>query len=211
MVTRQVVCMIFASTALFWSSAPSAAQQLKCTEVHAMAGIASAKSTTELMAWNAKAGDSNRAKIVFSFRLFELHPTDPNYASAILDLIPKDENQSLVFYSLSEDIDCQPEPDNGAESEADMRALARLESRLPRDWASAVLLVPSRMSAYVAYANASSGYPDSDYAVQMQRVCRTKRREFRDAVDHLSPDAKRWFLSSTFNPDGCHALHFPEQ
>jgi hypothetical protein len=67
------------------------------------------------------------------------------------------------------------------------------------------------MLAYVSYANTSSGYPDSDYAVQMQGVCRAKHREFVKAVDQLPPADKKWFLSSTFNPDGCHALYFPEQ
>ena len=43
------------------------------------------------------------------------------------------------------------------------------------------------------------------------RVCRMKRQEFVKAVDQLPADTKKWFLSNTFNLDGCHALRFPEQ
>lgn len=176
-----------------------------CSEIEALAGMTSAKSSAVLMNWKPKAGDSYRAKVVFAFSSFELHPIDADAAAAVLDLIPQNDQQDLVWHSLDGAADCL------TESEKDMRTLDRLQARLPHDLATAVLLVPSKMLAYVSYANTSGADPNSDYAVQMQRVCRVKHREFVKAVDQLPPNIKKWFLSGTFNPDGCHALKFPEQ
>lgn len=176
-----------------------------CAEIHAMAKMANAKTAAILTAWERQDGDSYRAKVAFAFRFFELHPADLRAASAVLELIPQNEEQDFVWHSFGQVLSC------GSESEEDMKALGRLQVRLPRDLAEAVWLVPNKMLAYVAYADTSGGYPDSDYAVQMQRVCRSQHREFLKAVDQLSPDAKKWFLSNTFNPNGCHALHYPEQ
>jgi hypothetical protein len=97
------------------------------------------------------------------------------------------------------------------ETEKEVMTLARLQVRFTSDLARAVLIVPNKMLAYVSYANASDAYPDSDYAVQMKRVCRAKHQEFVKAVDQLSPSDKKWFLSNTFDPNGCRVLHFPEQ
>jgi hypothetical protein len=187
------------------------AQKPNCSEIHAMARMTTAKSASALSAWHRKAGDSYRAKVVYSFRLFELHPTDPRAASSILDLIPQSEKQGLEWYSFSDYLDCKSATDDDAESWAEVRMLAGLGGRLPRDLARAVLLVPSKMLAYVSYANASSQFPDSDYAMRMRAVCRARHREFVKAIDELYPDAKSWLLASTFNPEGCKALHFPER
>ena len=181
------------------------AEEEHCNEIHAMALMATAKSVASLTDLKPKAGDSYRARIVFSFRLFELSGSSKDAAAVLLNLIPSDKEHDFVWHSFGQLLSCQ------SESEADMETLGRLQIRLPGDLARAVLLVPDRMPDYVAYANTSCGYPDSDYAVQMQKVCRARHEEFLRAVDHLSPDAKKWFLTSTFNPGGCHALHFPEQ
>ncbi len=181
------------------------AKEPNCTEFRALAGMASAKSTGALRAWSSQAGDGYRAKVVFAARLFELHPSDIRSASAVLGLIPRNDEQDIVWQSLIYGLDCD------ARTEREVHTLAVLEADLPRDLARAVLLVPDKMLAYISYANISVGDPHSDYAVQMQRVSRAKHREFANAVDRLTPDDKKWFLSGTFNPDGCRALHFTEE
>jgi hypothetical protein len=77
--------------------------------------------------------------------------------------------------------------------------------------ARAVLLVPDKMQDYVTYAYISIQNPESDYAIQMQKVCRVKHLEFVSAVDKMPLDDKKWFVAKIFNPDGCHPLAFPEQ
>jgi hypothetical protein len=206
MTGKYIIYWIIAFVTSLSSCAVLSAQESNCAEIDAMVGMARAKSTPVLLTWNQKAGDSYRAKVVFAFRFFELHPTVPRAASAILDLIPQNEKQDYVWHSFGSGNLC---PNESFKEE--MVPLDAIQSRFPLDLSKAILLVPDKMLAYVSYANMSGGSPSSDYAVQMQRVCRAKHREFVKAVDQLPPDAKKWFLSSTFNPDGCHALHFPEQ
>jgi hypothetical protein len=179
------------------------AEEPNCSEIHAIAGMAGAKSTALLMSWKQKAGISYRAKVVFALRFFEFHPSDQRAASAVLVLIPTNREQDSVWHETGALL-CQNE------SSEDMIVLGKFGVRLPHDLARAVLLVPGKMFDYVSYANTSCGDPDSDYAVQMQVVCRSKHREFMEAVDQLPADAKKWFLSSTFNPGECRALAFPE-
>ncbi len=97
-----------------------------------------------------------------------------------------------------------------AESLADMKSLGGLGERLPRDLARAVLLVPDKLPSYVSYAPISVQDPHSDYAVQMQAVCRAEHPEFVRAVEGLPTDKRDWFVKHVLNPDGCHALALPE-
>jgi hypothetical protein len=194
---------VCALASCFVLSIASSAEEPNCSEIHAVAGMAGAQSTALLMSWRQKAGDGYRSKVVFAFRFFELHPNDQHAASAVFDLIPKDREHDSVWHETGALL-CP------TESSEDMIALGKFGVRLPQGLARAVLLVPSKMFDYVAYANLSCGDPNSDYAVQMQAVCRSKHQEFLKAVDQLSGDAKKWFLSSTFNPSECRALAFPE-
>lgn len=203
-VARVASWIVIALSLSIWQR-PLFAEKEQCNEIHAMALMATSKSVKSLAELRRKVGNSYRARIVFSFRFFELSGSDKDAAAVLLNLIPSDKEQDFVWHSFGQLLSCQ------SESEEDMEALGKLQVRLPGDLARAVLLVPDKMPEYVAYANMSSGYPDSDYAVQMQKVCRAKHKEFLRAVDHLSPDEKKWFLTSTFNPNGCRALHFPEQ
>jgi hypothetical protein len=196
-----LVCLLIISLS---PCTTSVAQESSCVETDAMAGMANAKSSAALVIGKRNAGDSYRAKVVFAFRLFELHPADPSAASAALHLIPQNQDQNHVWHSFNIVI-CQ------SESEKDMRTLGRLGADLPRDLAKAVLLVPDRMLGYVSYAYVSVEDPNSDYAIQMQRVCRSKHQRFVTAVDQLPPNDKKWLLANVFNPDGCHVLRLPEQ
>jgi hypothetical protein len=167
-----------------------------------MAKMSKAKTTAELMTWKDKGGNSYRAKAVFALRFFELHPQDHSAASAALDIIPKNEEQDAVWHPSP--LLCH------GESVEDELARSELDLRLPHVLAKAVLLVPEKMLDYVGYAYTSCGDPESDYAVQMQAVCRSKHKEFLKAVEELPAYDRKWFLESTFNPQDCRALSFPE-
>jgi hypothetical protein len=179
------------------------AQTLNCSETHAAAEMAQAKSTEELKEWMKEAGDSYLAQSVYAFRFFELQPMDTSASSSILGLIPKDEQQDSMWHSLEISL-CH------GESMPDMLALSKLLMRMPHDLAMAVIIVPSKMLDYISYAELSIMYPDSDYAEQMEAVCRSKHMEFVDAVNQLPTTHKKWFVAKIFNPDGCHALTHPE-
>jgi len=201
----QSVCWMLAALAALPACGALLALESGCVELHAMVGMANAKSTKALLTLRQRAGDGYRIKVVFAFRLFELHPTDVSAASAVLDLIPQNDEQDIVLHSLSYGLECN------TRSEEDGHALAVLGAGLPRDLARAIMLVPDKMSAYVSYAYASAPDPNSDYALQMETVCRAKHREFVKAVDELSPDARNGFLRNILNPNGCHALRLPER
>lgn len=174
-----------------------------CDAVHAMAKMAEAKNGAELVRWKQRAGDSYRAKLVYSFRKFELNPSDRSVASSALALIPKDKQQDSTWHD-GVSLLCPDETDE------DLSALGKLQMRLPHDLARAVLLVPNQMQAYVKYAYTSIADPNSDYAVRMQAVCRKEHRAFLNAVAALSPYDKKWF-DTIFETKRCRALKFPEQ
>lgn len=128
---------------------------------------------------------------------------DKSAAVLLLNLIPVDDAQHTTWMTLGDAL-CS------AESVADMKSLGGLGERLPHDLAKAVLLVPDKLPGYIAYASTSVQDPHSDYAVQMQTVCRAKHPEFAKAVEGLPADKRDWFVKHVLNPDGCHALALPE-
>ena len=179
------------------------AQAPNCDQISAMARMARAKSSPALAAEKTRAGDSYRSRVVFAARLLELRPHSQIAAVRLLELIPRDDEQQTVWMTLGDGL-CKDEP------VADMKSLGRLSEGLPRLLAQAVLLAPERLPSYVAYAAVSVEDPHSDYAVQMQTVCRIKHAEFKTAVKKLPAEKKRWFLEHIFNPQGCRALALPE-
>jgi hypothetical protein len=181
----------------------SSAREPYCEDFTATAGMARAKSAAASTAWKRKSGDGCRAKIVFAFRCFELHPGDRGAAASVLDLIPHNEEEDSVLHTFG-DFLCD------AATDKDVDTLAGLGERLPPDLPRAVLLVPDKMLDYVSYSHVSVQDPHSDYAVQMQTVCRRRNREFVKAVNRLQPDEKNWFVSRIFNPERCRALALPE-
>jgi hypothetical protein len=82
--------------------------------------------------------------------------------------------------------------------------------RLPRDLTRAVLLAPDRIPEYVAYSITSVQDLHSDYAMQMQKVCRAKHSQFIKAVMELPEEKRDQFLKYIFDPEGCNALTLPE-
>jgi len=179
------------------------AEELSCGEVSSIAKMARARSTKLLADETKKAGDSYRARIVSAARQLELNPNDRRTAAALLDLIPKDDEQETVWMTFGDSL-CD------TESTADMNSLSRLGDRLSHDLAKAVMLVPSKMQAYVAFAFEAVKDPHNDYALQMRVVCRANHIGFKKAIADLPEKDRRWFVGHILKPDGCRTLAFPE-
>lgn len=179
------------------------AQRPDCGEIAAMARMARTKSSTVLVAEKQKAGDSYRARVAFAARAFELHPTEQRAAILLLSLIPQNEAQHNTWMTLGDSL-CSNE------AIADMKSLAQIGENLPHDLAKAVLLAPDKLPSYVAYASTSVQDPHSDYAIQMQTVCRVRHLEFLKAVEELPTDKRNWLVKHVLNPDGCRVLALPE-
>lgn len=184
------------------------AQEPGCLEISRMAEMARAKTPAALKACKEKAGDSYRARLIFAARLLEIDPANKTAAESLLNLLPKDEDgpEQGVWLDLTQLEECP----SGGFYASELDPLETLRYHLPRLAAKAVLLAPNKMFDYVSYAEFSVN-PESDYAVQMRKVCRARHQQFVDAVNRLLPKDKNWFVSKIFNPDGCRTLAFPEQ
>jgi hypothetical protein len=178
------------------------AQQLSCAQVHAMAEMVRARSTSQLNPLRTSAGNNYRAQLVFAFRALELQPTKLT-ASAVLDFLPKDDSHREEWYSLSGWI-CDGEQDQ------DVKSLAQLQGRMSRDFAKSVILSPTRMYQYVSYPVIIGLDPHDDYAEKMTAVCRRRPREFAAAIDQLPEKERTWLRHVVFEPSGCRALAHPE-
>jgi hypothetical protein len=203
MKTHQIVRYVAILTFLLAPGGALPAQKFDCVDVEAIAGMARAVSTAELSASKVKAGESYRAQFVFAAKQFELKPEKRDVALLLLDLIPKDDEQQQMLMTLGEH-QCV------TESYHEMKSLAQLAERLPRDLARAVLLVPAKIPEYVAYSITSVQDPHSDYAIQMQKVCHVRHSEFVAAVAKLPWQKKDRFLMYIFDPEACNALTLPE-
>ncbi len=149
--------------------------------------------------WKVKAGDSYIAHLAYSFRSFELEPTDQLAASRLLSMIPPTKEEQSLWYTLDGFL-CKDEREN------DLKALAALHARMPHDIARAVLRVPEKLPDYISYAFESVQDPSSDYVLQMRSVCRARHKAFVAAVDSLTLDERQWFLSKIFSPNDCRAI-----
>ncbi|MDR3793564.1 MAG: hypothetical protein P4L03_09310 [Terracidiphilus sp.] len=193
--------LLFVSAAMV--SFAAGAQQPSCTEVHAMAEMAQTHSLRNLERWKSAAGTSYRAQVVYAFRLFAMRPQDRSAALAVLDLIPKNDEQGAELIVFDTSL-CD------GESMTDLQALGRFETTLSRSWARAAILLPEKMSVYISYLLVVGLNPHDDYAVQMKKVCLQKHRQFVDAVNGLAEHDRKWLVDKIFNPEGCHTLMFPE-
>jgi hypothetical protein len=165
--------------------------------------MARARSKAVLSAEKKHAGDNYRAQIVFASGLFELNPRDRNAARGLLNPIPQGDAQQAILTTLGDSL-CD------SEKLSDMKSLARLRDAMPTELSRAVLLVPLRMPAYVAYSLMATMDPHSDYAVQMHRVCREAHAEFTRAVGMLSAEKREWFTRHVLDPNDCRAVFIPE-
>ena len=179
------------------------AQKSNCGEIDAMVKMARAISSGELAAARLKAGESYRARVVFAEMEFEFYPQKHDVALLLLNLIPKDDNERQAIMTLGDHL-CD------FETPHEMKSLNQIGNHFPRDLARAVLIAPEKLPEYIAYSVASVKDPHSDYALQMQKVCRARHSEFVEAIAKLPAEKMEEFLKYVFNPDGCDALALPE-
>lgn len=178
------------------------ASSVPCDQVHASARIVRASSPAAAIAEERKAPTGYVVLVVSAFRAFELQPRSQTLAVALLKRIPVDQAQHEVILALDSAI-CDDE------SDAEMKALARVQNDFPRMLARAVRLAPEYMDAYVNYALIALN-PHSDYAVQMQGVCRNLHQRFTKAVGELSEADREWFKTEVLDPESCRAIAVPE-
>ena len=203
MMTHEIAYCVVALTFLLAPCRMLPAEKPNCGEIDALAKMARAISTAELAAHKLKAGESYRAQLVYAAKLLELAPQRQDAAVLLLNLIPKDDQQQQLLMTLGEH-HCE------TESYHEMKILAQLAERLPRDLTRAVLMVSGKIPEYVTYSITSVEDPHSDYAVQMEKVCKARHAEFFDAVTKLPREKRDRFLKYVFDLDGCNALTLPE-
>lgn len=170
--------------------------------------MAKATSVAALNTRKVKAGDSYRAQVIYAARMLEIDPKNKNAAELLLNLIPRegDDSQQEVWLELDELNLCK----SGGISDSDLMPLFRLQYHLPRLLARAVLLEPDHMLDYITYAE-DALTPESDYALQMQKVCKREHKRFMDSLNKLPAKDVAWFRKEVINPESCKAIYFPEQ
>jgi hypothetical protein len=179
------------------------AQDAPCSSVHVLARMASTRSLLELRKLKTLSGDGYRARLIFAFRAFEIDQTGVDSASRVVALIPQNEDQNATWHTLNGML-CDHE------TVEEMKSLGKLQDHLPRDLAKAVDIAPDRMYDFVSYAYDSIQDPHSDYAVQMQVVCRSHHGMFLNAVNRMPENDRTWFTTKIFDPTGCRAIALPE-
>jgi hypothetical protein len=201
-------------TAVFIVTLPGLNLQLHatepgCTEISLIAAIARAKTPSDLKLRKQNAGDGYRAQLIYAVRMFEIDPDSRTSAESLLKLLPKDRlsPEQDVCLDLVHLEACP----SGGIPDSDLEPLFKLQPRLPRDAARAVILVPSMMFDYISYASISVGDPHSDHAIQMKKPCEKMHAQFTAAFGKLSEKDQSWFRTKVFNPDGCRIMAFPEQ
>jgi hypothetical protein len=165
--------------------------------------MARTKSSLVLRQLGSVADGGYRSKLIFAFRLFEIDQADTNSALKVIELIPRNPDQDAVWHSLEGSL-CDHE------SVEDMRSLGSLQARLPHDLAKAIEMHPDKVYDFVSYAYDSIQDPHSDYAVQMQAVCRRHHGRFLNAVNQMPEKDRNWLTTMIFNPSGCHPIALPE-
>ena len=185
------------------------AREPGCKEISLVAAIARAKTPSELKMRKQHTGDSYRAPLIFAVRMFEIDPQSRISAESLLKLLPKDDSspEEAVWLDLVHMETCP----SGRFTDSDLMPLFKLQPRLPRDVARAVLLVPDRMFDYISYASISVEDPHSDYAIQMKKPCEKMHGQFTAAFRRLSEKDQSWYRTKVFNPDGCRVMAFPEE
>lgn len=179
------------------------AEDAPCSSVHVLARMSGAKSLLELRKLKRFIGNDYRSNLVFAFREFEIDQTGRESASRVVALIPQNEDQNVTWHSLNGML-C------GQETVEEMKSLGRLQDHLPRDLAQAVDMHPDKMYDFVSYAYDSIQDPQSDYAIQMQGVCRRHHGSFVNAVHQMPEKDRTWFTTKIFDPDRCRAIALPE-
>lgn len=184
------------------SAAPVLAADMDCGELAAIAKVAGAKNESELIAQARQIGSSYFAQSVFAARSFEIR-NDRNSAAILLDLLPKNDEQRVIWGSLGQAV-CD------RETVSEAKLLGRLRDRLAKNVAQAVILAPEKMLPYVVFSLGTTSDPHSEYALEMKRVCLRKKGVLTEAVEMLAEHEKRWFHGHVMALKNCQALDLPE-
>jgi hypothetical protein len=168
-----------------------------------MAQMARATSSRVLSSTRSQAGDSYAARLIYAYRLFQLHPGRKDNAERILSLIPATEADQTAVMTLGDSL-CD------RESVSDMTTLSRVYDGLPRELAKAVLVDTSFLPKYLQYSMVAILDPHSNFAVQTKRVCQKAHAGFIRAVN-LLPEGKQEALAKhILNPSNCTVIARPE-
>ena len=174
-----------------------------CDLIANLARAADAETLKDLSTSKNRMSNDYRSRLVYTARRFELDHSDKNVAGDFFKLLPDNDAKRLVWMTLGDAL-CP------AESAADMESLANLSDRLSRDWAKAVLLVPTEISRYILLSFSVADDPHNNYSWEMERVCRANHIQFVGAVRKLSATKRDWFVHHILQPRNCRAVALPE-
>ena len=91
-----------------------------------------------------------------------------------------------------------------------MKVLARVRDGFAHHLAGAVVIAPGRMQSYLAYSIIATDDPHSDYAVQMEYVCRKASKALTSTLARLADGDRQFITERLLNPRACVALRLPE-
>jgi hypothetical protein len=165
--------------------------------------IAQSTSIARLTELEQKVSQNYQLQVAFTARSLELNPKSRAAASSFLALIPQNDDQYLAWITFGDSM-CENE------SFHDMDLLDRFGARLEHDIATAVILVPGKMPEYIEFAFESVGNPHSNYAVEMQRVCRNRHAELMHAINALPSEDRTRIGHYILDVETCKALRLPE-
>jgi len=194
---------LFAVGAMMWTSLASATIFEDCQPVKMLATYVR-NGSAQIPDMGAK-DDSSRylIQLVRAAHSFETTQKSKNRALALLDKLPKSEEQFVGWISLG-DLLCD------GEAVADMKVLGRLGDRLPRLVVRAVIEIPLRLPEVLRFALIARRDPHSDYAVQLQRLCKLQKRAFLAARESLTNTERGDFDFAVFDVRSCRAKALPE-
>jgi hypothetical protein len=174
-----------------------------CREVEVLAQMLRVKSVQALSPPNKQAGESYLARLVYSYRLFQIQPRNKGNAELLLKMIPSTQAQQVAVMTIG-DMLCS------GETLANMTTLSNVYAGLPHELTRAVLLAPSYLPQYVQYSTVAVLDPHSDYAVRMRDVCKKAHVEFIRAVKLLPNESQKAFSQHTLDPSNCKVIALPE-
>lgn len=179
-----------------------------CIGANDVLNILHVRSLGELNGITINEKNSSSVKFTITFKLFELNKTKEN-AQKIFDLIPdkySDNTKELDFAHYQNNIYAGVIKNSFCSKLdlAERNYIANfLSESIYTDFLDAIFLSPESMKKYVAYSLTEDGEPQSDYALNMAKVCKKKNKEFVEAVNFLRPENKKHFVENIFNPYKC--------
>jgi hypothetical protein len=179
------------------------AQDQGCREVTVLKQIVHANSMGKLAHIENENRLDYRANVALAARRFELVPKSRSAASALLDLIPANVDEHVVWITFGDSM-CE------TETIPEMEMFDRFGSRLEHKLTAAVLLLPEKMPEYIGFASEALTNPHSDYAEEMQKVCKSDHLRLLQAINAMPTEDRDWFAHHILDPSSCKALKLAE-